>query len=422
MANIYANGQLKMPSSIDCPQTPPKYNGGQLSIDSPDSPKSYLFNVDKLILHCRHGIGSGLLHLFDFDDVLEHYQSMDVVLIKDKKTGNGTSRYKYGFDVLFDNQSVGLLLIEPRTILKNGSQYDCSFKVHNHLFYQKAWTMIIGLTLDQLGVTVNNISNLDIACDGHGFISDYSLLVKGFYKNVGRSTHRPAEMKQDVIKGFYIGKRISDKCMSGYLKSNEIKRSNKKYISDYWANNNLQGLDSVERLELRLKSKILKGIVKNSKATVVSFLDRLDDQIFIASLFKSQIDGYYQFVLASDLERDSKVTRHNKIDVVDWTKVTYDKIDKMKKVKKPSSVWGAKQRITWGLKMIHAGYYPSKNLFENEEYQRLLLIAEEYQIVSWFNSLVKRIEKRDKAQIAEMKYNRMEINAGGRSIYYDKYH
>jgi hypothetical protein len=229
-------------------------------------------------------------------------------------------------------------------------------------------------------------------------------------------------MKQDVIKGFYIGKRISDKCMSGYLKSNEIKRSNKKYISDYWANNNLQGLDSVERLELRLKSKILKGIVKNSKATVVSFLDRLDDQIFIASLFKSQIDGYYQFVLASDLERDSKVTRHNKIDVVDWTKVTYDKIDKMKKVKKPSSVWGAKQRITWGLKMIHAGYYPSKNLFENEEYQRLLLIAEEYQIVSWFNSLVKRIEKRDKAQIAEMKYNRMEINAGGRSIYYDKYH
>jgi len=396
-------------------KTSNRYNRGQLSINQEKPQKNYLFTVDKLILNCKHGLGKGLLKNIDLDNPEDEYISLDTKLIKDKKTGNGTKRYKYGYDVIFNNQSVGLLLLSPRMSFGNDDEFRCSFQLYNHILYQKAWTLILMVVLDELGIKINNVSNLDIACDGHGFVSDYEKLLNGKYENVGKSTHRPAEILKGKLKGFYIGKRSSDKCMCGYFKSRELKRSGKTYISDYWKKNNLKDIENVERLELRLKNKGVKSIGKSFD------INLLEDPIYLASIFKSQTTNYYQFVLRSDLEKDSKVTRHKKIDVINWDKINHMDIEKEKRIKKPCSIWAMKHYLKCGLLLIHAGYHPSKKLF-NSEMKRLDDLAEEYELEKWFNDLKPKIQKRDKGLIAEMKFNRMEIEAGNNSIYFNHSH
>lgn len=395
-------------------KTSNRYNRGQLYINTEKAQKTCLFTVDTFVLNCRHGQNKGLLKDFDFDDVLEEYKSSYTTMTKDTKTGNGTKLYKYGFDVAFNGQSIGLLLIAPRQSYKD--EYDCSFKVYNHILYQNSWTLILEALLDDLGLKINNVTNLDIACDSIGFIEQYKNLNTGYYQNVGRTSHMNVQTSKNVITGFYIGSRKSNKHICGYLKGKRLEADNKSYISDYWTKNGLNiDHSKVERLELRLKNKAVKSIVNFD-------LMKLNDGNYLAGIYRSQIENYYQFVLSSDIDKDTNITRAKRIDIMDWDSLRFDKIDKMKKVQRPSSEWAAKRYITFGLQRLHAGYYNSKNLFENEEYQKLLVIAKDYKIEHWFLELNKRISKRDKAQIAEMKYNRMEIEAGNNSIYTTKHY
>ena len=122
-------------------------------------------------------------------------------------------------------------------------------------------------------------------------------------------------------------------------------------------------------------------------------------------------------MLTSDITKDCNISRAKRIDVIDWGNIELYNVIKMKKIKKPSSVWAAKRYITFGLQMIEAGYYHSEDLFTNAEYVRVRKVADEFDIIPWFDSLVKRIADRDKSLIAEMRYNRMEIEAGNKGIY-----
>lgn len=390
-------------------KTSSRYNRGQLYNSTQNPVNQYLFTVDWFELNCVHGLNKGLLKDFNFDDVQEEYKCFHTTLSKDIKTGNGTKMYKHGFNVSFNDQSIGLLLIKPRQSFRD--EYSCSLKLHNHILYQKGWTLIVDALLDDIGIKINNFTRIDIACDGSGFMEQYQKLNTGIYQNVGRASHCNYQTSKNILTGFDIGSKRSDKYVTGYLKGKRLVQDNKTYISDYWSKNNL-GLphEAVERLELKLRNKAIKSI-KEFDYT------RLEDASYLASIYKSQLNGFYQFVKTSDIEKDSNITRANKIDVIDWDKLELTKVVKMNKVKKPSSVWAAKRYITFGLQMIHAGYYQSKDLFDNEEYKRLESVADEYEIKHWFDSLVKRIADRDKSQISEMRYNRKEVAAGGSSIY-----
>jgi len=369
---------------------------------------SYLFTVDKFVAHC-HMMGKGLLSMFDPDDLQDSYESSYTSLIKNDATANGTKLYKVGYDVIFNNQCIGLLLLCPRQSFRD--QVECSLKIHNHILYQGNWTLILDAVMDDMGILINNITSLDIACDSdYSFIQDYQKLNKGEYVNVGRSTHSNIQTSKNVMTGFYIGKRSSDKHINGYLKSKELEKSLKTYIKDYWVKNGLKS-DNVERLELRLKSKGVKSL---GDAFDIS---RLEDQAYLAGIMQCQMVGYYQFVRASDLSKDSNISRTKKIDPIDFYNLELSKINKVKKIKKPSLVWSAQRYITFGLQRIYAGCEANQNLFDNKKMKELQEIAEEYQIISWFNSLKKRIAERDKAIIAELKYNNMEMKATGKSIY-----
>lgn len=390
--------------------TSDRYNRGQLY----NSSKKYLFNVDWFEANCLHGLNKGLLKEFDSDDAQDVYKCYHTTLTKDVKTGNGTKMYKFGYDVLFNNQSVGLLLLCPRQSFKD--EYSCSLRLHNHILYQNGWTLIVDALLDDIGLKINNFTRIDIACDGIGFMEQYQKFNRGIYQNVGRSSHCNYQTSKNVITGFDIGSRRSDKYITGYRKGKRLEVDNKTYISDYWTKNNLSiPHDRVERLELKMKNKAIKSIASFDYT-------KLEDLSYLASIYKTQLHGFYQFVETSQIQKDKNITRAKRIDVIDWESIDLTKVVKMNKIKKPSSIWAAKRYITFGLQMIHAGYYQSNNLFDNDEYNRLKKVADEYQITHWFDSLVKRIADRDKSQIAEMKYNRMEVESGGRSIYFDKYH
>ena len=399
--------------STICPSrgdlTSSRYNRGQLYKAQDSAPINYIFSVDWFEANCLHGLNKGLLKDFDIDDVQEVYEGFHTCIRKDIKTGAGTKIYKYGFDVSFNGQSIGLLLMCPRQSFRD--EYSCSFKVYNHILYQKSWPLIVDSVLDDIGLRINNFTRIDIACDGSGFLNKYKLLNEGIYQNVGRAGHCNYQTGKNVITGFDIGSKKSDKSCTGYRKGKTLLSSNKKYISDYWEANGLTTpTASVERLELKLKNKAIKSIVSFD-------YQRLSDQVYLASIMKSQLNGFFQLVKNSSLKKDSNITRAKKLDLIPWSKLELINVIKMKKIKKPSTIWAAKRYITFGLQRIHAECELNENLFDNPEMKKLHAIAEEYQIVSWFNSLKKRIAERDKAQISEIKYNRKEFIASGKTLY-----
>lgn len=390
-----------------------RYNRGQLYNNHQKPSKTHVFSIDWFEANCLHGLGLGLLKDFDFEAPEDEYTCFHTTLRKDKKTGNGTRQYKYGYDVLFNNQSIGLLLLCPRQAFRN--EYSCSLKLHNHILYQNAWTLIIGALLDDIGLTINNFTRIDIACDGSGFMNKYKLLNEGIYQNVGRSGHSNYQTGKNIITGFDIGSKRSDKYVTGYCKGQRLKTEQKPYISEYWQKNNLvTPIENVERLELKLKNKAIKSIVAFD-------YKRLEDQVYLASIMKSQLDGFFQLVKNSSLKTDKNITRAKKIDLIPWHNLELSKVVKMKKIKKPSTVWGMKRYLTVGLQMIEAGYFPKENLFDKKELERLRVLAVEYEIENWFDDLVKRIKKRDKTQIDEMTCNRKLVAAGDPSIYSNMY-
>jgi len=399
-------------------KTSDRYNRGPRDISPEKQLKTYLFTIDSLVLNCLHGTGVNMLRNFDMDDPQDVYEFGEVSIVKDKKTGNGTKIFKYGYDVSCHGKSVGLLLMCPRQSFMN--EFTCSFKIHNHILYQKHWTVLIDFVIDSLGIYINNYTKLDIACDGHGFVTQYKKLLYNEYKNIGRSCHRPAEIKNGIVKGFYIGKRTSDKCMSGYMKAKEINISNKTYIRDWWKGNDLGDLDTVERLELRLKNKAVKSI-EDGLGEKIDF-NKLEDPEYLAGIFKSQTDGYYEFVKRSDLEKDSNIARAKKIKIIDWDQLKIMQMKKVNRIKKPCSIWAMKQHLKGGLLLLRSGYYPSKTLFDNEQFKKYEALALEYELSDWFKSLNDRIDKTDKSLIDEMRFNRMEIEAGNNSIYFDYSH
>ena len=390
-------------------KTSDRYNRGQLYNSLKEPSKKALFTVDWFEINCLHGLGKGILRDYDPEDMLDEYSSSFTVLRKDLKTGNGTKMYKVGYDVSFNGQSIGLLLLTPRQSFKD--EFSCSLKIHNHILYQSGWTLLVEAVLDDIGLQINNFTRIDIACDSIGFMEQYKKFNTGFYQNIGRSCHRNYQTSKNVITGFDIGSKSSNKMITGYRKGKNLELTNKNYISDYWAKNNLDiPFDKVERLELKLRNKAIKTI-KDFNYT------RLEEGGYLASIFKTQIENFYQFVLTSDISKDCNISRAKRIDVIDWNNIDLYNVIKMKKIKKPSSVWAAKRYITFGLQMIEAGYYHSEDLFTNAEYIRVRKVADEFDIIPWLDSLVKRIADRDKSLIAEMRYNRMEIEAGNKGIY-----
>jgi hypothetical protein len=209
----------------------------------------------------------------------------------------------------------------------------CSLKLENKILYTGDWFEILEYLRKNLQLFFKNITRLDIAVDGvnylYDFLNDY---LKGKYDKellkIGRAKFNCYQFneKSRVFENFTLGKPSSDKMMSFYMKSKEIKDSGKFYILDFWRKN---GIDTkkVFRAEIRLKNEYLKYIKDFN-------LSDLQEKNFLLSLFKKSTKNYFEFAVK---RKDSNISRMERLDLFNFDLSELKNLD-YEKVKEESDI------------------------------------------------------------------------------------
>lgn len=360
--------------------TPYKYNGGQLSTTGKKSNKigilensSKEYNSGKNMSICVDLFEINFTGLIE-SNLREVIQVSDeIYLTIDEVRRNGTKHYKEAYSLYLHGEHFGDIKFNPRSSVLN--PYSISFRVQNHILYQKGWVARLEFIVDTMKLVFNNVTRLDIAVDGcNRILSDYKLMVSDNYEKVGRAKHRAEYSAKNIVEGFYIGKKGSSKYIRGYNKTKELKEhSNKTYIKEFWLKNGLCQSEDIERIELSMGSKNFKYINDFDWG-------RLEETDYLSGLMKSQLKRFYEFALPGE----KKVTRRERVEAVDWDYFNAVEVERLPKTKKANVTWGAKQSIAFDMRESFAGVQTGvKNLWD-QAFTKCLDKAEKYNIQEWF--------------------------------------
>ena len=167
--------------------------------------------------------------------------------------------------------------------------------------------------------------------------------------------------KTKTVTGITLGSRFSDKYVVIYNKTNELLISEKKYIADFWEQNGLiVNGKSIDRLELRLRTKELQGLEKD--------LQLLNNQNFLASLIKNRSKNHLTFI--------SKKNK-KEYNVIDWSGFNLHEIKKEKRINFHMST----QRVKSTLKTIYLESNFEEKVFDTDFRDFLL---EKYRLAAWY--------------------------------------
>lgn len=365
--------------------TPYKYNGGQLYINSHNQEKSasevgelekakYTISIDWL----EATFSGRFLHLREYEeprDVLEFGYS-GVAMMRDIARWNGTKHYKYAYRMILNGEEIGTILTHPRAKIldRNLSQ----MRIDNHVLYQKGAIDQMLYVADTIAVTMNNLTRLDIAIDGVNFISDYSNVIQGKYKKIGRAKMATEHQPNGDVEGFYIGRRSSEKFLRGYNKTKElVQASNSKdYIKQFWERNNLDMTrGDIERLEIVMKAKAIKRIKDFD-------LNQLDKPSYLAGIMRTEFAGWYQFIDAKD--KTKNVSRKEKIEAIDWDYFKPTDLEKERKTNKPNVIWAVQRAVTFEMQEFFAGKEVMSDDLFGQVYAKCFTRCERYGILDWF--------------------------------------
>lgn len=237
------------------------------------------------------------------DDSLKLSNEMYLIPVQ-----KSTNHYRRMFKIIFEGVEFATLLFEPVRNYVDPSRLQIDVK--NERLYESEMIDRLELIMQTLAVEFSHIIRLDVAVDGLGLLKPLLDADAGKIQRVGKGDVTLRKTAGGELKACYVGSKSSNKMLVGYNKSNEIKRSNKAYIKQFWMNSGFweseSDYETVERLEMRLKRKEL---VRYEETEGIEGLRRLADPDFLKKLFKSTIKGVYQFVEAGVRKDRAKEVR-----------------------------------------------------------------------------------------------------------------
>jgi len=233
-----------------------------------------------------------------------------------KELNGGTKHFTRRFEVYFEGLSFGNLRIIPRNdeILNPNWQ---QFKIDNERLYEVGYIDHCRRFFSAIGSQVRNVTRLDIAADGFGYMHLMKRFHAGMIEKVGRAKYTLHCGHSRQIEGFDIGSKASDKSLTGYRKADRIKADNKHYITEFWKKSGLQNWDSpnVERLEIRLKNAAMLRIESFD-------WQQLESSSYLAGIMKKQMHKFFEFRKSGS----SNITRAKQIQFIDWDNVKADRL------------------------------------------------------------------------------------------------
>lgn len=297
------------------------------------------------------------------------YEICEFVHLRDQQ--KQTKHFSYLFDVYYYGEHVGTL--QSHTKAANYfDPYSMQFKLLNHLLYTEDWLTIYTDILNGCNWSHKSLTRVDIAIDGVG-ASNYRDMV---YKAVNSrskvmmsgKTNVSTNYKGNDIQSVTVGSRSSSKYGRIYNKSNELKRSNKTYINQYWLNSTLsiEPNKDVWRIEMEVKSKLFKKRGYD--------VWRLNDTNYIASIMRTELKGWLSFYSMNTDKNKYRAMKKNEKELIDWETIGGQLLPKAK-AKKPSDIFQAKAYIK-----------SQKRYLQVFGFSSLEEVAKEWDLTEWAKS------------------------------------
>ena len=216
------------------------------------------------------------------------YLSDDIII---EKTGNQSNDWGNIDRVLFQGYLIATITYTPKNLF-NTSPYYVQFKLQNEDLYSGCWLEFYKV-LKQVNSDVYS-NHIDIA---------YDLSISGVkycpITTLRRIKYHNEENKPYYIKKkgrakiteesgtYYVGRKSSRKYIKVYNKSEELERSGKDYIKQFWVNNGIQLTDNstVVRQEITLKTELAKSVN----------IEQLIDANYLESIIKTHCRNFYEF-------------------------------------------------------------------------------------------------------------------------------
>lgn len=325
-------------------QTPLEYNGGQHyvrdiraaeSIDTQLIKKSAKYCISVDWFECTT---TGKFLPTDVENPPETLDFLGIIL---KLDGYGTKHYQHKYNIYLPGEKdpFALILTAPRNTKILAPDFS-QIKIENHQLYRMGWNVKLTAVFDALGLQLNNITRLDIAIDGKGFLSPIERFERGEIESIGKVQTCDFKTAQRDRTGYNWGKRSSEKQITIYDKSAELKRTNKSYIFDTWMVNDLNGgqLDQIERLELKLKGKALKRLMIPDTGEAIQY-ERLEEAAYLAGIVKASFTKWFEFVLP---DNQKNITRKERVQIIDFEQFKAIEMQRLPTTQKPNEIWRAK--------------------------------------------------------------------------------
>lgn len=172
--------------------------------------------------------------------------------------------------------------------------YEIMVKVANHMLYTHDWTERVEDVLEKMQLVFLRINSIAIAIDGEWnmkvmiycrrYVRTHSMQI-----NNDNISIEPKKFKKKDLKWeeYLIGSTKSQKYCRVYNKMEEIMKSGKDYIIEYWENNNVAA-KNIGRFELQLQWKILKKYKLNS-------IREFQNPALLSEIFQKEVRDWIEF-------------------------------------------------------------------------------------------------------------------------------
>lgn len=234
----------------------------------------------------------------------------------------GTKHFKILEEIYLQGSLFASIQREPRSdILK---AHTGIIKIENSILYYADAELIINNFLNECGITILNITRLDIAVDFKQFKNGLlpQNLIKGFMKEKylknGRGKYTLIGEQKNVLDVSYLrfGTRASDVNVILYNKSLEMRQKvHKQYISDTWKKLKGSPMADVWRIEFSLKSKATTFLDETTGEIQVIDLSILSNNKQKTEIVSALEKRYFEFKINDGKANKTRMPRLSLLDL-----------------------------------------------------------------------------------------------------------
>lgn len=285
-----------------------------------------------------------------------------------RSTRRQTPMFKNVFDVIYKGMLVATLETNPKGGILGENH--CILKFNNEILFTDNLKKLYYRMKYAIGFQFEKFNKIDIAVDTLANGQEMKLFKKFTQDKIrfkGNSKVSAQWNAKNELEYFRIGSKKSDKFVRCYYKRQEIAKSGKTYIEDFYNKNGFDSEKEVFRVELCLSTVIMNKItmpefdIIEDGNTFVPFMNEktielLENNEFLGALFNQEAGEKIQYIKTKEFKEKKRANRCKSFALFSFK---YCKnIFKFSRIKNETSKYIHRTKIT--AKMMYEAFLETK--------------------------------------------------------------